>query len=91
MSEIMSLISYSFMQRAIICGIVVSFSAALIGVILTLKNYSMIGHGLGEVGFAALSLATVLNLSPIPVSIVIVILSAIIIMFISQKKVIMQI
>jgi len=86
MNEIMSLISYSFMQRAIICGIVVSFSAALIGVILTLKNYSMIGHGLGEVGFAALSLATVLNLSPIPVSIVIVIVSAIIIMFISQKK-----
>ena len=47
----------------------ISFSAALIGVILTLKNYSMIGHGLGEVGFAALSLAVALNLEPIAVSI----------------------
>ena len=86
MSDIMNLLSYTFMQRAILCGIAISFSAALIGVILTLKNYSMIGHGLGEVGFAALALAVALNLPPISVSIPIVILAAIIIMFISQKK-----
>lgn len=86
MSDIMNLLSYTFMQRAILCGIAISFSAALIGVILTLKNYSMIGHGLGEVGFAALSLAVALNLEPIAVSIPIVIIAAIIIMFISQKK-----
>lgn len=86
MEEIMNLLSYVFMQRAIICGIAISFSAALIGVILTLKNYSMIGHGLGEVGFAALSLALALNLPSIAVSIPIVIIAAIIIMFISQKK-----
>lgn len=86
MSEILDLLSYTFMQRAILCGIAISFSAALIGVILTLKNYSMIGHGLGEVGFAALSLAVALNLEPIAVSIPIVIIAAIIIMFISQKK-----
>lgn len=86
MNDIMNLLSYTFMQRAILCGIAISFSAALIGVILTLKNYSMIGHGLGEVGFAALALAVVLNLPPIAVSIPIVIIAAIIIMFISQKK-----
>ena len=86
MGELVELLSYSFMQRALLCGIAISFSAALIGVILTLKNYSMIGHGLGEVGFAALSLAVALNLEPIAVSIPIVIIAAIIIMFISQKK-----
>ena len=86
MNDIMNLLSYTFMQRAILCGIAISFSAALIGVILTLKNYSMIGHGLGEVGFAALALAVALNLPPIAVSIPIVIVAAIIIMFISQKK-----
>ena len=86
MNDIMNLLSYTFMQRAILCGIAISFSAALIGVILTLKNYSMIGHGLGEVGFAALALAVALNLEPIAVSIPIVIIAAIIIMFISQKK-----
>ena len=86
MEELCSLLSYTFMQRAILCGIAISFSAALIGVILTLKNYSMIGHGLGEVGFAALSLAVALNLPPITVSIPIVMIAAIIIMIISQKK-----
>ncbi len=86
MKEIVDLLSYTFMQRAILCGIAISFSAALIGVILTLKNYSMIGHGLGEVGFAALTLAVALNLPPITVSIPIVIIAAIIIMLISQKK-----
>ncbi len=86
MEELRSLLSYAFMQRAILCGIAISFSAALIGVILTLKNYSMIGHGLGEVGFAALSLAVALNLPPITVSIPIVMIAAIIIMIISQKK-----
>ena len=86
MQEIISLLSYPFIQRALICGIAVSFSAALIGVILVLKNYSMIGHGLGEVGFAALSLALALNLPPLVVSIPIVIIASIIIMIISQKK-----
>ena len=86
MNELVNLLSYSFIQRAILCGIAISFSAALIGVILTLKNYSMIGHGLGEVGFAAISLALALNLPTAYVSIPLVILAAIIIMFISQKK-----
>ena len=86
MEELLNLLSYTFMQRAILCGIAISFSAALIGVILTLKNYSMIGHGLGEVGFAALTLAVALNLPPITLAIPLVMIAAIIIMIISQKK-----
>ena len=69
MNELINLLSYTFIQRAILCGIAISFSAALIGVILTLKNYSMIGHGLGEVGFAAIALALAFNLPPASVSI----------------------
>lgn len=40
----------------------------------------------GEVGFAAISLAMALNLPELSVAIPLVIISAIIIMFISQKK-----
>lgn len=86
MSIIIELLSYPFMQRALICGIAISFCAALIGVILVLKNYSMIGHGLGEVGFAALSLALVLGLPEMYVAIPIVIVASFIILVISQKK-----
>lgn len=86
MNQIINILSYSFIQRALICGIAISICAALIGVILVLKNYSMIGHGLGEVGFASLTLAVALDLPPLYISIPIVLISAIIIMIISQKK-----
>lgn len=84
--EIMNLLSYPFVQRALICGIAISFCAAIIGVILVLKKYSMIGHGLGEVGFASLTIAVALNLPPLYVSIPLVIVASFIIMLISQKK-----
>ena len=58
MSEIINLLSYSFIQRALICGAAISFSAALIGVILVLKNYSMIGHGLRRSGFCGISISS---------------------------------
>ena len=86
MQEIINLLNYTFMQRALISGLAISFCASLIGVILVLKNYSMIGHGLGEVGFAAISLAMALNLPELSVAVPLVIISAIIIMFISQRK-----
>ena len=86
MQELISLMSYTFMQRAVVCGLAVSICSSLIGVILVLKNYSMIGHGLGEVGFAALSLAMVLGLPELSVAVPLVIIAAILIMIISQKK-----
>ncbi len=84
--QLLTLLNYPFIQRALICGIAISFCAAIIGVILVLKKYSMIGHGLGEVGFASLTLAIALNLPPLYVSIPLVIIAAFLIMLISQKK-----
>lgn len=86
MEFLINLLQYQFMQRALICGTAISFCAALIGVILVLKKYSMIGHGLGEVGFASLSLALVLGLPEMYVAIPIVIIASFIILVISQKK-----
>lgn len=86
MEFLINLLQYPFMQRALICGTAISFCAALIGVILVLKKYSMIGHGLGEVGFASLSLALVLGLPEMYVAIPIVIIASFIILVISQKK-----
>ena len=86
MGFLIDLLQYPFMQRALICGISISFCAALIGVILVLKRYSMIGHGLGEVGFASLSLALVLGLPEMYIAIPIVIIASFIILVISQKK-----
>ena len=60
MQSLINIFSYPFIQRALIVGILISLCAALLGVILVLKRYSLIGHGLGDVGFASTSLAVAL-------------------------------
>lgn len=52
---------YAFIQRALVVGAVVALCAALLGVTLVLKRYSMIGDGLSHVGFGALSVAAALG------------------------------
>ena len=54
-------LTYKFIQRALIVGTLVSLTAALLGVTLVLKRYSMIGDGLSHVGFGALTVAMALG------------------------------
>lgn len=84
--DLLSVLSYPFMIRAIIVGVLVSFCASLLGVILVLKRYSLIGHGLSDVGFAALALALAVGASPIYVATPIVIAASFVIMYVSQNK-----
>ena len=58
--NILQMFSYPFMQRALIAGVLVSLCAALLGVPLVLKRYSMIGDGLSHVSFGALAIAVAL-------------------------------
>ena len=84
--EIFEVLSYPFVTRALIVGLLVSLCASMLGVVLVLKRYSLIGHGLSEVGFAALSLALAFDLPPLYVSTPIVVTASFVIMFVSQKK-----
>ena len=74
------------MTRALIVGVMVSLCASILGVILVLKRYSLIGHGLAEVGFAALSVALAFDLPPLYVSTPLVIAASFVIMFVSQRN-----
>lgn len=76
MSMMREMMSYPFMVRALLGGMMVSLCAALLGVSLVLKRYSMIGDGLSHVSFGALSVALALGWSPLKVSIPVVVLSA---------------
>ncbi len=69
--------------RALIVGILVSLCAALLGVTLVLKRFSMIGDGLSHVGFGALAVATVMNAAPMAVAIPVVIAAAFILLRLS--------
>ena len=74
--DLIQMFSYPFMQRALIAGVLVSLCAALLGVTLVLKRYSMIGDGLSHVSFGALAIAVALDVTPLYFSIPVVILAA---------------
>ncbi|MDD3335602.1 MAG: metal ABC transporter permease [Eubacteriales bacterium] len=76
--------SYQFMVRAAVVGLLVSLCAALLGVSLVLKRYSMIGDGLSHVGFGTLAIASALGLAPMAVSIPVVVLAAFLLLRLSS-------
>jgi zinc transport system permease protein len=78
--------SYTFLVRAVVVGLLVSLCAALLGVSLVLKRYSMIGDGLSHVGFGTLALATAMNLAPLTVSIPVVVAAAFLLLRISENS-----
>ncbi len=87
MIELISeMLSYHFMTRAIVVGVLVSLCAALLGVSLVLKRYSMIGDGLSHVGFGALAIAAALNVAPLALSVPVVIAAAFLLLRISQSS-----
>ena len=77
---IVEMFSYPFMVRAFAVGSLVALCAALLGVSLVLKQYSMIGDGLSHVGFGALAVATAFQAAPLSVAIPVVVLAAVLIL-----------
>ena len=70
---ILEMLSYSFLARAMLVGVLVSLCSALLGTSLVLKRYSMIGDGLSHVGFGALAVASALGLAPLAVAVPVVV------------------
>ncbi len=70
---------------ALIGGIAVAVCAALLGVTLVLRRYSMIGDGLSHVGYGALCVASVMNLAPLYVAIPVVLIAAFLLLWLSES------
>ena len=68
MNLIAEMLSYPFLVRALVGGMLVSLCASLLGVSLVLRRYSMIGDGLSHVSFGALSVALAMGWSPLKVN-----------------------
>lgn len=79
----------SILVRSLLVGLLTSLCAALLGVTLVLKRYSMIGDGLSHVGFFALALSTAAGVSAawsMEASIPIVVLAAVLILRLSRSR-----
>ncbi len=85
--EIIKMFSYDFLIRAVIGGSLIALCAALLGVSLVLKRYSMIGDGLSHVGFGALAIAAAVNAAaPLEFAIPIVVIAAFFLLRISENS-----
>jgi ABC-type Mn2+/Zn2+ transport system permease subunit len=80
------MLSYPFLVRALVVGVLVSLCSSLLGVSLVLKRYSMIGDGLSHVGFGALAVATAFNVAPLAVAVPVVVVSAVLLLRLSQNS-----
>lgn len=76
MSEFFHLMTYDFVQKAFVVGLLVSVCSSLLGVSLVLKRYSMIGDGLSHVAFGAMAVASVFGIAPLKLAIPVVIVCA---------------
>ena len=74
--SLLQMFSFPFIQRALAAGVLVSLCAALLGVPLVLKRYSMIGVGLSHVSFGALAVAAAMGFAPLYFSIPVVVAAA---------------
>ncbi len=86
MRLLLSMFAYPFILRAFAVGILVSLCASLLGVPLVLKRYSMIGDGLSHVSFGALSIAVACGWAPLPVSIPVVVIAALLLLRLTENS-----
>lgn len=86
MEFLSEILSYPFARRAIIVGLLLSVSAALIGVNLVLKRFSMLGDGLSHVSFGAAAVGLACGVSPLQFSIPIVIVAAFLLLRLKQNS-----
>lgn len=78
--------SYSFIIRGMIVGGLVALCASMLGVMLVLKRYSMIGDGLSHVSFGAMAVGLAFGAAPLKAAIPVVMLAAIILLRISENS-----
>lgn len=85
-STLSNYLSYDFVKYALIAGVLVSLCAALLGVSLVLKRYSMIGDGLSHVAFGAMAVAAVLKVAPMYFTLPVTVVAAVLLLRMGQNS-----
>ena len=74
-----------YLQRPLIASVVVSMVAGFLGTFLLMRNLALIGDGLAHVSFGAIAVALVVGWAPLEFALVICVISALTIEFLSEK------
>ena len=80
------LFTYGFMQRALLVGILIAVSCAIIGVFLILRRTAFIGEGLAHISFAGVALGFLFGVEPLVAALFVTIFGALAIAFTKEKS-----
>lgn len=86
--NLLEILSYSFVQRALLAGTLIAVLCSLLGVFLVLRRMSLIGDGLAHITFGSTAVALALKLysaSSLLVSLPVVLLSSLGILKLTEK------
>ena len=83
--ELLDFLHYGFIQRALIAGSFIASLCSTLGAFLVLRRFSLIGDGLAHATFGSVALALLLRMSPLYVSLPIVLLCSLGILRLTEK------
>ena len=79
------ILSYPFMQRALIAALLTGLIAPAIGTYVVQRRLSLLGDGLGHVALAGVGLALLTGAAPIPIAVVTCVAGAVVVEILSQR------
>lgn len=66
--DLLDMMSYGFVQRAMMAGVLIAAVSALLGMFLVLRRFSLIGDGLAHTTFGSVAVVLLVGISPIYVT-----------------------
>jgi len=71
------ILTYDFMQRALLAAFLVGIAAPMVGVFLVQRRLSLIGDGMGHVALAGVAVGVITNRAPVLTALVFAVLAAV--------------
>lgn len=75
----LDLLSYDFMQRALLAAVLVGLVAPLVGIFLVQRRLSLIGDGMGHVALAGVAVGLLTDTSPVWAALVLAVVAAVVV------------
>ncbi len=81
----LELLSYPFMQRALLSGIIISLVLGWLGTFIVSRKMSFVGDGIAHASLGGIALAILLGWAPLPTALALGVLLAVILFFIERR------
>jgi zinc transport system permease protein len=86
---IADILSYEFVQRALVTGVLIAAACSILGLFLVLRRLSLIGDGLAHVTFGSVAIVLLIGFSPLYVTLAalpLVVVSSMVILHLTRSR-----